>query len=279
MELYEITQFIKRKWQTITVFVLVFVVLAFVFSIVQPQKYRSEQRFLVVSRYAEDVDPYAATRSTEYLTGLLSEVMYSQRFMNEVLNAGFALDPSMFPEDPKKQKKEWKKTIRTSVVGDAGILDISVYNEDRYITEQLALAVGLVLRTQHGDYHSRGQAVNIQTIDQPITSTRPVQPNIPLNMVAGVVFGLVAGLAYVYLFPKRELKLFKRYDHVLVGVQEPDWSRPMAVPTMKLQNKSMPASLYEDSKMKYPLTTRSGKGTEIGYTVPKHEPPANLPVA
>lgn len=205
MEMFEFVQFVRRKWQTVLAFVLSFVLLAFVGSIVQPQKYRAEQRFLVVQTYAEDVDPYAASRSTEYLTNLLSEVMFSQSFMNQALTSGYAIDRNYFPTEAKKLKKAWQKTVQTRVVGDTGILEVYVYHTDRYQAEQLALAIGQVLRTKHGQYHGRGTAVNIQTIDQPIVSLRPVQPDILINTLVGLVLGFIAGLAFVYAFPKREL--------------------------------------------------------------------------
>lgn len=279
MELNEMTQFIKRKWQTVVVFVLVFTTLAFVFSIVQPQKYRSEQRFLAVSRYAEDVDPYAATRSTEHLTNLLSEVMYSQRFLDEVLTAGFALDEDIFPELPKKRKKAWQKTLGTRVLGDTGIIDVAIFHKDRFVAEQLALAVGHVLRTKHSDYHSRGNALTIQTIDKPMTSLRPVQPNIPLNTAAGLALGVVASLAFIYLFPDKEFVFYENSKHRLIGVTEPDWTNPIATPSDSLKPDPVRVSIYESSEVKYPMNGYGNGKSESNYEMPCGEPPVNLPVA
>lgn len=264
MELHEMMTFLKRKWQTVAVFMLAMASLAFVFSIVQPQKYSAQQRFLVVQTYAEDVDPYAASRATEYLTNLLSQVMYSQSFMNQVLSSGYGVDKSSFPSEPKKLKKEWQKTLRTRVLGDTGILEVSVYFDDRYKAEQLALAIGQVLRSKHGQYHGRSEAVTIQTIDQPITSLRPVQPNIALNTAVGAALGLVASLAFVYLFPQREIRL--RKSHRLMK-RKPDWSKPIATPAAPGLKDSFPA-LYEASDVQMPRGARKNP-----------EPPANLPIA
>lgn len=261
MEMYEIIKFLKRKWPTVAVFVLGTASLAFLFSIVQPQKYRAEQRFLVVQTYAEDVDPYAASRSTEYLTNLLSEVMYSQSFMNQVFTAGFGVDKNSFPAQDKKLKKAWQKAIRTRVLGDTGILDVSVYHEDRYQAEQLALAVGQVLRTKNSQYHGRGRAVQIQIIDQPIVSLRPEQPNILLNTAAGAVLGLMAGLAFIYLFPKHAFR-FGRDPYDLVVPTIDGLGAPIAMPRMR---RNAAASLRMEP--------------EIGYAVAATEPPANLPIA
>lgn len=284
MELYEMAQFLKRKWQTVVLFMLVFSTLAFVFSVMQTQKYRSEQRFLVVSTYAEDVDPYAATRSTEYLTNLLSEVMYSQNFLNQVMDSGFALDTSIFPEDAKKRKKAWTKSLRTRVLGDTGILEVSVYHSDQFVTEQLALAIGSVLQTEHAQYHSRGEQTSISVIDQPITSLRPVQPNILLNTSAGFILGILAGLAFIYLFPQREFQ-FSNDDQPSRATSSNDqpWESTTSTMTPNFITADTFASLYEASEVKRPRLGRSDRVTdeqsEIGYTPARHEPPSNLPIA
>lgn len=243
MELQEITQFIKRKWQTVVAFTLVFAALALVVSVALPQKYKAEQRLLLVQSYAEDVDPYAATRSTEYLTNLLTEVMYSEKFLTDVTQSGFGVSEDLFPELPKKRKNFWEKTLRTRVVGDTGIIEVNIYHTDQYTADQLALAVGHVLRDSHGNYHSRGNAVVIQTIDQPTVSPRPVQPNIPLASGAGAVLGFIAGLSFIYLFPRKEVFFLKNDEQYrLSPARDHDWSKPIAEPR----------KFYEESTIKYP---------------------------
>jgi len=265
----ELKSVLKQKWQTVMVFVLLFAGLAFVVSVFLPQKYRSEQRLLLVQSYGQEVDPYAVTRSTEYLTGLLTEVMYSDKFINQVINSGFGVSEEVFPEVPKERKKFWKKTLRTSEKGDTGIIDISIYHENQYTTGQIAQAVGHVVTTQHGEYHSRGNSVQVQTIDPATTSESPVDPNIPLNTAAGAVLGTIAGLAFVYLFPRQEVNLLGALDeHKLVPAFEPDWSQPVAVP-------SRTDFVYEESEIKSPLGARK-QSEETVYTP---APPTNLPIA
>ena len=263
MDMQELLNFLKRKWQTIVVFMLAAAVLAFLFSIVQPQNYRADQRFLVVEKYAENVDPYAATQSTQYLTDLLSQVMYSQSFMNQVLSAGYGIDKSSFPSEPQELQKAWQKALSTRVVGDTGILEVSVYFNDRYKTEQLALAVGQVLRTDNGQYHGHGNDVTIQTIDQPITSLYPVEPNLALNTGIGALVGLVIALGFVYLFPKREIHFRRlRASYRLLDRGSQDWSKPLATPKSFSR-----LSELSDVEIKLPL----GAGKRV-------EPPANLPI-
>jgi hypothetical protein len=200
--------------------------------------------------------------------------MYSQNFLNEVMTSGYALDQTIFPEDAKKRKKAWNKSLKTRVLGDTGILDVTVYHKDRFVTEQLALAVGEVLRTQHAQYHSRGEALTIQTIDQPITSLRPVQPNILLNTAAGLALGIIAGLAFIYLLPEKEFQFTRKDNERLVGAEDHDWSTPLATPS-GLRQAPEPVAMYEPSDLKYPGGSAE-EDAEIGY---QPNPPSNLPIA
>lgn len=257
MELQELTQFLKKKWQILTAIVLVFVIIGVIASLAQPRKYRSEQRFLFVQQFDQDVDPYAASRSTEYLTNLMAEVMYSQLFFDQVVKSSITIDQSAFPLEAKDRQKAWKKTLRTNSHGDTGILDVTVYSKDRYQAEQISLAIAQVLKNNHGQFHSRGNSVAVQTIDSAITSLRPVQPNIPLNLGAGAVLGLILGLAFIYLMPDVEWTFgtFKRTPK-MNPPREPDWAKPLAVPMAEVkqtvQLQSMPRSMYEEADVKLP---------------------------
>ena len=199
----ELRQFISQKWQTLMTFVLVFVVFALMITVVQPKKYKSEQRFLVLQELAQDVDPYAATRSTEYITNLFSKVMYSQDFQDKVIASSSQLSEDLFASEPKERAKDWKKTVSTSVEGDSGILEVAIYFPDRFQARELSFAVANVLKSSHQNYHSRGDSIQIKTIDAPITSVLPDQPNVPLNLLAGLVLGIIFAGIFIFLFPSR----------------------------------------------------------------------------
>jgi len=261
MELTELTSLLKRKWQTLVVFMVVFTLIALFVSLVQTRKYRSEERFLVLQNYAEDVDPYAVTRSTEYLTGLLGEVIYSQSFMSKVIDQG--IPKSLFPSDEKKAQKAWKKMVRVRVLGDAGMLEVSVYNQDRFRADQIALAIGEVLQTNSSQYHSRGDSVVISVIDGPITSIKPVTPNVPLNTGAGMVAGLLMGLAFIYLYPSKELHFVPNVE--FNAIREHDWTQPMAQPVLAETNLQLQPMMYESADLKHPGGNRSKDSLEIGF--------------
>jgi len=257
MEIHEITQFIKSKWQTMLVCVIGFIGLALLFSLVQPVKYRSEQRFLIVQEYAEDVDPYAVSRSTEQLTNLFSQVMHSQKFFNSVIANG--VDSALFPTEEKKRQKKWQKTLRANSVGDTGLLEVTVYQRDRFQADHIARAVANVLVEQNGQYHSRGESVSIEVIDGPITSVRPVQPNIPLNVAVGAILGLIFSLAFIYLFPKKEFDVVPKFVDQPLHLAGIDHMYQQPSPA------GQAPWMYEVADLKHPRKTKSIEAIDIGF--------------
>jgi capsular polysaccharide biosynthesis protein len=118
------------------------------------------------------------------------------------MDAGFAIDEDYFPEDDYKRRKEWEKTVSTTVARGTGLLTIKVYHEDVEQAEQIAHAVSFVL-TNEGWTYTSGSNSTIRLVDEPLNSRWPVRPNIPANAFAGLVLGGLLGVAYVLLQTER----------------------------------------------------------------------------
>ena len=210
MELNNFFNLLKAKASTIWVFIAVFFVLGVGLTLVQPLKYSSNLRLLVVQDVSGATDPYTATRSNEYLSEILSKVAYSTTFFNQTLNAGLGVDGSYFGNTSKKISKTWSKTIDVKPISNTGIITITAYHPNREQAERIARAVGTVLITQNGNYHGLGNKVSLKLLDDPITSSFPVKPNLILNAVLALILGLIFALSFIYLFP--EADLFKRWS-------------------------------------------------------------------
>lgn len=194
-------QLIRRRWHVIFMTTLVVFVLVAIVTLVQPQRYRSTVNLLVVQRYNWNMDAYSASRSTLYLASILSKVMYSQAFFDQVMGAGFGVK-NTFSADPEKRRDQWETTVRTETLEQTGVIAISVYHIERDQAEKIARAIENVLTTKGDQYHGGGNQVVLKTIDAPYTTDRPVLPNIPLNLAAGLVLGFFLGFVIVALFPK-----------------------------------------------------------------------------
>lgn len=216
----EVIRNIFKNWRNIVIITLIFAILASIVTFSQPLKYGSTMRLLVVQEYSSLTDPFAASKSTQYLSDILSEVVYSTSFLNEVLNSGFSIEDN-YSQNEQKRKKQWEKTVTAKPINDTGIIVITAYHTDRMQAEQIARAVSYTLRTKHTLYHGGGEKVSVRVIENAITSNWPVKPNIINNFVLALVFGVIFGSGFVYLFPGYKIRLWKRKREV-VEYTEPE---------------------------------------------------------
>ncbi len=208
MELNTFIYLIKTKLTTVLIFMGLFFVVGLGLTLVQPLKYSSSLRLLVVQDASGAVDPYTTTRANEYLSEILSKVSYSTSFLNQVLGTGLGVDASYFGNTNKKMAKTWAKTIDVKPVANTGIIAVTAYHPNRDQAERIARAVGNILITQNGNYHGLGDKVAIKLLDEPITSSYPVKPNLLINAGLSLLLGLIFALSFIYLFP--EATLFER---------------------------------------------------------------------
>lgn len=170
-------------------------------SLTQPLEFSSTTRILITQELGT-VDAYTASRSAERIADDLAGIVYTSTFFDKVINSGYDIDLSYFPNDQVKSRKVWEKTIVASVSRGTGLLTIRTYHPDVAQAEEIAQAVAYVLSTQGWTYTS-GSNINIQVVDNSLNSKYPVRPNIPVNGVSGFFLGGLAGAAYIYIQAER----------------------------------------------------------------------------
>ncbi len=208
MEINNFLKIVKRRRGPIFVSVLLFLAIAMAVTFSQPLKYRVSSRLLIMSDGTIS-DPYTIAKSNQYLSSLLSEAVYSGSFFQLLTASNYDIDWTYFKGDYKDQTKLWKKTILARNVNDTGVLEVEVYHPDPYQAKQIAFAANNALITQNNVYQGSSAGLRVRVIDEPIVSSYPVKPNLPLNLGAALFFGFVFGLAYVYAYPvsRQEKKL------------------------------------------------------------------------
>lgn len=207
MEINEFFKLIGKRKQTIFAIVLLFVFVASVLTLIQPLRYESRSKLLVLQDFGDNFDPYSAAKSNEYLSNLLARITTSEVFFEEMADSGFNVDGKYFSDRADKKLKIWEKTVVAKAVNDSGIISVNIYHTDRYQTEQIARAVNYVLKTKNSQFYAGGSSVNIKVIDEPIVSKWPVKPNAPLNIGFAIILGFISGLFYIYILPDEKYSL------------------------------------------------------------------------
>ncbi len=211
MEFHEFIQLLARKRKTVYGIIAIFILLGIGVIAVQRFKYSANSQLLVVQEYNRTIDAYTASKSNEYLSSVLANVVVSNSFYTKVMESGFDINTSYFGDTTKDQMKQWSRTVSAKSINDSGIIAVSVYHPDRAQAERIDRAINYVLMTQNTAYHGSGDAVKVRLIDQPITSSYPVKPNIPLVLGIAIIFGGAISLIYIYLAPHAQVYETHKY--------------------------------------------------------------------
>ncbi len=210
MDTKDFLKILKDRKTTVISVTLIFVIIGLSLTLLQPLKYRSKSRLLILQPNTS-VDAYTIARSNEYVGGLISEVIYSGAFLESLKNSDLNYDRSYFNGTYKQNIKKWKKTVFARSGGDTGIIDIEIYHTNPEEAKKISLAVNQLIISGNSPYKFDAKQSSINIIDQPVVSSFPVKPSIPANFLISLLFGFLAGCSYVYLFPKERVseKLIK----------------------------------------------------------------------
>jgi len=189
---------IKSKWQTLVLITMGFVVLSLVLTLIQPFEYRSRVELLIVQKQTYNMDAYAATRAAEKMATNLAAVVKTKSFFDKVLAGNFGISRSDFPTDENDLRKAWQKKITTQVFPETSILSVNIYDKNKREANRIASAVAYVLVNDSAEYIGAGSEVSIKVVNEPLVSNSPVRPNIVLNLLGGLVIGLVLSLGWIF---------------------------------------------------------------------------------
>ena len=192
----------RPHWFTTIAYALVGLVLALVVSFVQPLRYSSTVRLLVLQDVGSTVDAYTASRSEERIADNLSTIIYTTTFFDQVLASGFEVEASLFPKEDARRRRAWERMVEAIVARGSGLLTVRAFHTDVRQAEQVARAVAFVLTKRASEFTS-GSGVDVRLIDAPLNSRWPVKPNVPSNAFSGLVLGALAGFAHGYLQKER----------------------------------------------------------------------------
>jgi capsular polysaccharide biosynthesis protein len=208
MYLSEFLYLISNKKMTILSVAVLFLLIGAIVTVIQPLKYQAHSEVLVVQDFNAGIDNYAAARSNEYLSNLLTKVIPSSSFFQSVIRSDSNIDPSYFTFDDNEKTKNWQKSVKAQAIFETGIIKIDVYHSNSDQALLISTAVNNVLRSRNGEYQSSGKNATIKMIQEPIVSNWPVKPNIPVNLAVSFFLGIIMSLIYIYIFPGWEYDLW-----------------------------------------------------------------------
>ena len=152
-------------------------------------RYRSSADFLVTSTQGGQ-DYYTATRSAEYMSRVLSEVLYTERFMNAIIETGKVND-AYFPRDKKERLEAWAQSLSVKRNSEIGFVSVSVTGKNDRDVYRLSQALVQVLDTNSavvfGDDASN---IKIRLLSGPILERNPSTSQFLTLLIASVALGV-----------------------------------------------------------------------------------------
>jgi capsular polysaccharide biosynthesis protein len=172
--------------------------IALVFSLATPLRYRATMRLLIIQATSPTLDAFTAVKSSEKVGRNLSRVLASSSFLDRILLANPKVDASAFPRDERRRRRAWARMVESSVAAETSVMEVHVFHRRSAQALAIAEAVGGVLARDAREY-TGSYDISVKIIDPPLATRFPVRPNIPLNVVLGLILGCLIGTAFEYL--------------------------------------------------------------------------------
>lgn len=214
-----------KNFLTIAFFGVLLMLLALGISLWQTPKYKSSVKLLTVFNQS-NIDVYTASKTANYITGVLGEVIYSNAFIDSVMRSSNIEDNLGYGSE--NRQKAWKKSVKTTVLENKGIIIIETYSEKRSDAIGLAEAVGNTLIREHGNYDGSADRVSLKMLDTPSSYDSWAIFKVMRDTAMGLVAGLLIGLTFIMIFPNHRLFEFRKKYYVTLPESHENTFNPSA---------------------------------------------------
>lgn len=182
---------LKDKFWTMILFGSLFSAVSFLGLMVFVKPFQSTTDFLVVQAGGGGQDYYTQFKSSEYLSKILSKAVYSEHFINAVVETG-KVNKEFLPLDKRDRLKAWGKMVDVTKNLELGVINVSVESDRERDTARVMSAITDVM-TQKNSYFRGGdeKSVEVRVISGPISEQNPTGVKILLAVVSGFVAGFL----------------------------------------------------------------------------------------
>lgn len=196
-----IYQIIRSRLEYLVIILLTTLLVAVVITLASPKEYEASARILIVQKQ-QTVDAFSASKSADYIAGLLNEGIYSSSFIDSLIKTDTTL-ASKLSSDPSKRSKEWNKKVDSSVLSNKGILSIKVYDGDSKLALHYASLIVSTLTSEGANYYGGNTSIDLRVIDAPLVTPKPARPSLATNIIASLFVGLALDIIYIFFVDVR----------------------------------------------------------------------------
>jgi hypothetical protein len=173
--------------------VIVLIGIAVVF--VTQDRFRASADFMLSSTQ-EGQDYYTATRSAEYMSRVLGEVLYSENFIGMLVDTG-RVDGRFLPQDKKARLNTWSKMLDVKKNSELGFVQVSISGSSDRDVSKISQAIVQVLSEKSGDiFGDNSGKVKVRLLSGPIVENNPSASLLSYIAIFGLIFGCFVNFAW-----------------------------------------------------------------------------------
>jgi len=188
------SEMLSRDWRKTLIVGLGVLLLVLIFTVIQPFLYSATTSVLVIQKSGY-VDVFSKHKGEEATANSMANLIGTSAFYEEMIKSGFDIDLSYFPSDEQKKREKWLDSFETEVPQGLSKLTVSVYHPNPNQAMQISQAVIMTLITKQQSYFQDAN-IELKMIDAPLVSKYPVKPDLALNLILGMLLGVVVGIGY-----------------------------------------------------------------------------------
>lgn len=197
----------KEKFGWMLLIGALFAALGFLSLMLLQPRYQTSSDFLVVQTNTGNQDFYSQFKSAEYLGKVLGESIYSERFINAVIESG-KVNADMLPFDKKDRLDTWRDMVEVRKNLELGVIEVTVKGQYERDTARIMDGIGEVLINKNMLFRSGDEkSVEVRILSGPIAERTPTVPMILKTVVASFAFGFVLTFLFVILKSQKNLGL------------------------------------------------------------------------
>lgn len=171
--------------------------LSFLFLVTTQKSFKASTDLLMVQNQNGFTDYYALSKSADFLTSILTESVYSEKFLEELNNTGKINQPFL-PNGKVERLKKWEKIVQISRRPNLGMIHIEIFGANQNQVMEISNAIIDVLMNKNFVFLGKGQDLDVRLLNGPIWEKNPSIGNIFLVIISGFSVGILISFFWNY---------------------------------------------------------------------------------
>ncbi len=197
MSITQIMALFKAKVGAVILAGVLLAALSFFLVVVSQKNFKASTDYLIVQDKDAGQDYYTLSKSSEYISKIFAEAIYSDLFIDEAIKTG-KVSEELLPFDKKARLEEWNKIIKVERNPEVSMLSVAVYGNDGGETIKIAEGIAQVLAEKSYLFRGSGVNVDVRVLSGPITEKNPGIAEIVLVMIGGFIVGALLSLVWLF---------------------------------------------------------------------------------